>query len=257
MVKWLPVPGSEAVCSWLTSASSSSIQAKVHKTRPAPTGQCWTACWTEVGVDLGFHTTFPKPCPDWWADGKRHGYRYDQISVAYNPFLDGLAETRAVRRVSFSSPHPITDFSLPAEVLRTGRRPFGTSVAGLERALVASSGFTSLWARYSTKGTSTSRTPPQALFVLAGEVSSNLGTFPIPRILRTTFIALTQILDISHLASGISPLHLNRSYYTSRWAVYCIISSARVRRSYLSKALWNAFRQQHTASGPSNCPDCS
>ena len=74
-------------------------------------------------MDLGFHTTFPKPCPDWWADGKRHGYRYDQISVAYNPFLDGLAETRAVRRVSFSSPHPITDFSLPAEVLRTGRRP--------------------------------------------------------------------------------------------------------------------------------------
>jgi hypothetical protein len=180
MVKWLPVPGSEAVCSRLTSASSSSIQAKVHKPRPAPTGQCCMLdCLLEVGVDLGFHTTFPKPCPDWWADGRRHGYRYDQISVAYNPFLDGLAETRAVRRVSFSSPHPITDFSLPAEVLRTGR-PFGTSVAGLERALVASSGFTSLWARYSTKGTSTSRTPPQALFVLAGEVSSNLGTLPDP-----------------------------------------------------------------------------
>ena len=46
MVKWLPVPGCEAVCSWLTGASSSSIQAKVHKPRPAPTGQCWTACWT-------------------------------------------------------------------------------------------------------------------------------------------------------------------------------------------------------------------
>ncbi|OCK95675.1 uncharacterized protein K441DRAFT_658382 [Cenococcum geophilum 1.58] len=76
------------------------------------------------------------------------------------------------------------------------------------------------WARYSTKGTSTSRTPAQALFILAGEVSSNLATFPIPRILRTTFIALTQILDISHLASRISPLHLNRSYYTSRWLYY-------------------------------------
>jgi hypothetical protein len=126
-----------------------------------PVLDCMLDCLLEVGVDLGFHTTFPKPCPDWWADGKRHGYRYDQISVAYNPFLDGLAETRAVRRVSFSSPHPVTDFSLPAEVLRTGRHPFGTSVAGLERALVASSGFTSLWARYSTKGTSTSRTPPK------------------------------------------------------------------------------------------------
>lgn len=139
MVKWLPVPGNEAVCSWLTSASSSSNTSEGTQTPAGANGpvlDCMLDCLLEVGVDLGFHTTFPKPCPDWWADGKRHGYRYDQISVAYNPFLDGLAGTRAVQRVSFSSPHPITDFSLPAEVkdgsapLRYERRGIGKSSCG-------------------------------------------------------------------------------------------------------------------------------
>ena len=47
MAKWLPVPSLRAVCSWLTSASSSSAQAKrcTNPGRRQP-GQCWTACWT-------------------------------------------------------------------------------------------------------------------------------------------------------------------------------------------------------------------